>query len=116
MIPESEWVWCGYAGHFIAAQYCRLHLHTRVGDWRVSTVGDYHPPHRENEREMIGCDRYFETFVFPVSGHGEHGEGVVADWGERYSRGYDEAVEAEIGHMQICRLAADPEVDWETVE
>jgi hypothetical protein len=120
-IPESEWVWCGYPGHMIASDSCLLHLHTRVGDYRVSTVGDYHPSDlhdprggRTKEAQNIGVGRKYETFVFRVSGDGEHGEGEVDDWGEIDAEGYNEAVDAERGHMAMCRkyaaIAADPEV------
>ena len=39
-VPESEWVWCGYAGHLIVAAQCRLHLHTRIGDYRIILQDD----------------------------------------------------------------------------
>ncbi|GIV03687.1 MAG: hypothetical protein KatS3mg015_2517 [Fimbriimonadales bacterium] len=107
-IPESEWVWCGYPGHFSASDSCRLHLNTRVGDYRISTVGDYRPPHalEEEEPQEIGLWRKYETCVFRVSGHGEHGEGVVEDWREIELRGYNDAVAAEEGHMELCRKYA----------
>lgn len=131
-IPASKWVWCGYPGHFVAAASCRLHLHTRVGDYRISTVGDYRPDKvfeqgRLRDRtsgdgaEEIGANRKYETFVFRVTGHGEHGEGEVSEWSEIWSDGYNEAVDAEQGHLAMCllfsRVAAGlaPEPSWETV-
>lgn len=42
-IPVSAWVWYGNAGHFIYSSHCRFHLTTRVGDFMVSTVGEYVP-------------------------------------------------------------------------
>lgn len=39
----SEWNWFGHAGHFICGQSCRFHLCTQVGDFLVSTVGEYWP-------------------------------------------------------------------------
>lgn len=104
-IPESEWVWCGYAGHFVGQFDCRLRMHTRVGNFRVSTVGDYHPG-GQREREPIGARRYFETFVFPVEGHGDHGEGVVVDWTEQDSRAWETEHDAERGHIEVCRQYA----------
>jgi hypothetical protein len=72
-IPESKWKWFGMAGHFICADHCLHHLATRIGNFLISTVGDYRP--RRNgeqlgEREKIGCDRFFETMVFKI-GKGE---------------------------------------------
>lgn len=112
-IPESEWIWCGYAGHFICSEACHMHLHTRVGDYRISTVGDYHPPDFADPRcaptkkmKDIGYGRKFETFVFRVSGEGLHGEGKVSEWSEIDAEGYNEMVDAERGHMAMCRKYA----------
>lgn len=104
-VPESEWVWCGYAGHFIGSRSCLLHLHTRVGNYRISTVGDYHPSGVADPKD-IGAGRKYETFVFHVQGEGSHGEGSVVDWGEIDSEGYNDAESAERGHMEMCRKYA----------
>lgn len=97
------WIWCGYAGHFIGASNCRMHLHTRVGDYRISTVGDYRPPHHQGEEpEEIGWGRTYETFVFRVVGFGQHGEGEMADASEIDSEGYTDGLDAERGHMAMC--------------
>jgi hypothetical protein len=131
-LPESEWVWCGYAGHFIAASSCRMHLHTRVGNYRISTVGDYrselvwdratrtHRPRQPDDPpDDIGSGRKYETFVFRVSGHGEHGEGTVDEWSEIWTEAYNEPTDAEMGHMDVCRRFArvaaglEPEPSWE---
>ena len=55
MIPVSDWIWFGTPGHFICANYCRFHLCTRVGDYLVSTVGEYVPP--EPVREIFARTR-----------------------------------------------------------
>lgn len=44
LVPQGDWRWYGTAGHFICASWCRFHLLTRVGDFIVSTVGEYVPP------------------------------------------------------------------------
>lgn len=48
-VPVSKWKWFGNAGHLIVAQSCRFHLCTHIGDYMVSTVGEYWPerPTRE---------------------------------------------------------------------
>lgn len=99
------WVWCGYAGHFVGARNCRFHMHTRVGKYRISTVGDYHPPHKPgDEMETIGAgpDSFFETFVFEVEGMGTHGEGEITGWGEIDGERYATAEAACRGHMAYC--------------
>jgi hypothetical protein len=102
VIAAEDWIWCGYAGHFIGAASCRFHLTTRVGDVRVSTVGDYHPPHHEgpDPKPIGGGGRTYETFVFRVEGPGD---GTVADWGEVDSDAYIDSEMAEAGHMAMCR-------------
>jgi len=50
---------CGEQHHFIGK--CEFHLATFVDDILVSTVGAYP---RDDEFEMIGVDRYYETMVF----------------------------------------------------
>lgn len=92
MIPKDEWEWFGNAGHFICGFWCRFHLCTKIGDFLVSTVGEYVPMEgvreiqaeirglqlegkrgsearlwsylKENGYEEIGCDRLYETMVF----------------------------------------------------
>jgi len=118
-LSQSKWVWCGYAGHFVAASSCRMHLHTRVGDYRISTVGDYRPDGNGSPAEEIGAGRKYETFVFRVTGEGEHGEGEVTEWSEIWTDAYNEPTDAERGHMEMCRLFArvavglEPEPSWE---
>lgn len=91
-IPQSEWRWFGKAAHLIVGNDCRFHLATLVGDFMVSTVGEYIPdaPVREilaESRgivlegkgdyrraswmkqagvEQIGFNRTYETMVFRV--------------------------------------------------
>lgn len=104
--PKVEWF--GQAGHFIAANHCRFHLHTHVGGWCVSTVGDYHPPYRFDRAtrslrpardtdgvEEIGPDRTFETMVFKVLPDGE-----TAD-GELDFRAYNDRDSANAGHAAL---------------
>jgi hypothetical protein len=42
-IPESQWKWFGNAGHLIIASWCRFHLCTQIGEYMISTVGEYWP-------------------------------------------------------------------------
>jgi hypothetical protein len=42
-INESDWKWFGNAGHFICAASCRFHLCTQIGEYLISTVGEYWP-------------------------------------------------------------------------
>jgi hypothetical protein len=48
-IPKSEWKWFGNAGHLIVSRWCRFHLCTLIGDYVVSTVGEYWPERQVRE-------------------------------------------------------------------
>ena len=56
----------GCPGHFIDVSSCHFRRHTQVGNFRVSTVGDYYPG-RSEKRETVGLNRFFETMVFKTS-------------------------------------------------
>lgn len=55
-IPREQWRWFGHAGHLIVAQWCRFHLTTQVGDYLVSTVGEYWPDRAVRERYAAAED------------------------------------------------------------
>lgn len=63
VIPKSKWEWFGYAGHFICGNECRFRLCTKVGDYLISTVGDYW---FQDQRRTIGAGplSFYETYVF----------------------------------------------------
>jgi hypothetical protein len=104
MIPESEWVWQGHAGHLVVASQCRFHLATRVGDVLISTAGDYYPA-AGKERDRLGCgpEDFFETMVFRARGTQDCGCAAVEDFREVDQRRYATAREAQAGHMALCR-------------
>ena len=95
----------GCPGHFIAARSCYWRRHTQVGNYRVSSVGDYRPDHRTGIRETIGAgpNAYFETMVFRTQGVQEPGnEGCGCRFVDDYSaldcERYATAGEAQAGH------------------
>ena len=137
----ANWKWFGQAGHLIVSQWCRFHLCTQVGDYLVSTVGEYVPD--ETSREIhcnvrgitlegrgdarladymnkvgfqeIGFGRTYETMVFragePCSAP-ECACGLPAiDGSDLYAAGYTNAKEATEGHMKACRLVASGEIE-----
>lgn len=54
MIPANEWLWFGEPGHLAVARKCLYHMHTHIGHYCVSTVGDYRPNQKSNDAETIG--------------------------------------------------------------
>ena len=66
-VTRGDWVWMPHAAHFIGGGQCQFVLATYVGDFIVSTVGQYRPGaplHGCDEDVEIGLDRLFETMVF----------------------------------------------------
>jgi hypothetical protein len=72
IVPIQQWRWMGQAGHFCAARHCRFHLHTHIGRFCVSTVGEYFPGDGE-KMEPLSSDpaNFYETAVFRLRLNGE---------------------------------------------
>ena len=84
-------------------------MNTRVGNVRVSTVGDWHPKGEGSKRQSIGWGRDFETYVFRVV-DGDGPEGDVADYSEIDSEGCNDSREAEAQHYAMCEKWATAEM------
>ena len=125
MIPAEEWVWDGHAAHLIVGPRCQFHLATRVGDYQISTVGEYMPERaRETdgarlggkeyaEFKSIGLGRLFETFVFHCSGDGF---GRPEEFLEVDSLSANDHDTATRNHMDLCRKwAVLPQPEWRPV-
>jgi len=106
---NETWRWCGHAHHFIGSNRCRYHLATWVGDYLVSTVGDYHPD-GETEPMSLGLEPglFFETMVFPAHlvedlGRDDNCHGYkVSSWSEVDRWHYQSAEAANEGHLRAC--------------
>lgn len=138
MITIESWEWFGNAGHFICGSDCRFHLCTLVGEYLISTVGQYWPDEgvreilaksrgimlsgRGDERrndymkkigyEQIGFNRLFETMVFKA---GKRCADPDCNCGlpeiassELDFEGYNTAGDAASGHVRMCHKWADP--------
>lgn len=107
-IPENKWKWFGSAGHLCVSEYCRFHLATQIGQYLVSTVGDYYPHGKQSEKpETVGCGRTFETMVFKIDGPCECGCGmpkIIPE--ELVCDGYNDRASANKGHDFICHKVA----------
>ena len=99
-VPASEWQWLGMPGHLIVSSRCCFHLHTIIGDYRVSTIGCYHPKGcGEGKIEAIGADHLYETMVFSAD---------LEDFTGKDFDGYQTEDEANGGHQRMCeRYAQD---------
>ena len=65
MISHDKWQWFGQAGHFCAADQCRYHLHTHVGKYCISTIGEYFVRSDDKKPTPFGTSTYlYETMVF----------------------------------------------------
>lgn len=108
-IPQSKWQRLGVASHFIRGNECRFHMATIIGGHLVSTVGAYQAPGgyaREGDKDgnsEIGFGRTFETMVFRTQGMQECGCHPAINPSELDFDGYKTAVDAQAGHMAMCR-------------
>lgn len=106
MIPESEWIWYGFAGHFCCSYQCRYHLCTRIGNYLVSTIGAYFPD-AYLPMERIGPDPgdLYETIVFTCNGEDADGNPIQGSRESAATRSTTSS-EARGIHREACRHMA----------
>ena len=97
-MTASEWTWFGYPGHFILADRCRFHMHTHVGDFCVSTVGDLRDRRDSEKQDEVGFGRLFETKVFRLGA-----DGKPISYLELEMEPYNNRDAAQSGHVALCR-------------
>lgn len=131
-MTKDKWVWMPHAGHLCVGNWCRFKLNTYVGNYIVSTVGEYFPdaPVREilaesrkiqlegigDDRandfrrkigyEEIGSGRLYETMVFQARKSGNIGRACCPYEPTSFENidfeGYNTPEEALKGHMKLC--------------
>lgn len=93
--------WLGEPGHFVCASHCRWRLHTHVGQWCISSVGE-HYVRGATEMEIMGSlvgyaegepRMFYETMVTRLD---EKGEQL---WPEEDGSRYHSRAEAAEGHQ-----------------
>jgi hypothetical protein len=96
-VSRETWQWFGQAGHFVAADRCRFHLHTHVGPFCVSTVGAFFVHDDDRGPTAIGApDRTYETMVFRLDKDGE------TDGSDIDMSPYNDLDAANAGHIAMC--------------
>lgn len=105
-VPPSDWKWFGMAAHYICAADCLFHMATQVGEYIVSSVGDLRLREADGsrgKRQAIGCDRYYETFVFKAGPLCTCGCGMPdIDGNEIDCAPADDPMTARENHMAMC--------------
>jgi hypothetical protein len=118
-----------HAGHLIVGRDCRFHLNTCVGDFIVSTLGEWEPDSQVYEVlaqsrgillrgrgdarradymqklgfQEIGSGRLYETMVFRAKASGDLCcPWVMVDGEDLDFHGYNDAGEARLGHLAMC--------------
>ena len=94
---EAGWKWYGTAGHFISAMYCHFHLHTHLGPYCVSTIGEYFPPVKA---EALGVMRVYETAVFDTRFDAGRWEPLDVNRSVNRQAAHD-------NHLALCRKYAE---------
>lgn len=103
-MSKADWIWMGHGGHFIGGNECRFRLNTKVGNYIVSTVGEYYPMSNADKPYSIGYNRTFETMVFKAV----KGDAPCCPFEADVSAGVLEMVpyntpgDAQEGHMLMC--------------
>jgi hypothetical protein len=134
-MKKEDWVWMPHPGHFICARDCKFFLHTYVGKYVVSTVGELLPDLSTcesyarmegikldgtdvNQRKSdfidkhgfvtVGHKRTYETMVFLAEEHpGECCPWRASSGNNVDFKGYNDPAEAAKGHMELCLKYAD---------
>lgn len=105
---REEWYWCGFATHFEGNARCSFHLATVLpSGWLVSTLGNYLPKDAENIEPLGSDGRLYETMVFGCEGLEPSGNPIQTSLGENEMRGYQNSIEAERGHYELCEKYAE---------
>lgn len=108
MVPISKRKWYGSAGHFVCRERCLFHLHTHVGNWCISTIGEFYErwnptgpqPPMMHLGSGIGKRMYYETMVYAI-----HPHDVIAGIETEAIR-YRTLQEADTGHTKMCKKYA----------
>jgi len=79
-------------------------MHTKVGKYIISTVGEYYPIDSD-EMEEIGLERFYETYVFHAKPDAYHecGCAVIEDYGHLDSMDANDASTAQKNHMKMIK-------------
>lgn len=108
MIKQSEWKWFGTPLHFICSHDCRFHLGTQVGEYVISTVGEYRPKDsKQMETLGYGDKRFYETMVFKADGKHEGCDCPDIEPSEIEVEYYQEHGQADKGHVALCLKYAE---------
>lgn len=98
----SKWKWYGYPCHFVGGKNCIYHLATKVGEFLISTIGDYYI--EDNRQTLRSWEKsFYETCIFVCSGEDKNGNPIIEDWTEIDGRSYETSVEAENEHYEFCK-------------
>lgn len=93
-----------HPGHYICSSRCQFRRHTHVGDYCVSTVGEF-TMGDDSKYEDIGAGRKYETMVFRISWlYGYSCCPNCPGGGEELKvRGYNDPDAAQAGHNEIVK-------------
>lgn len=93
----TAWKWFGQPGHFCGAFNCHWHLHTHVGKFCVSSVGEWVTKTGDRPKSFSsGKEDFYEAMVFPIV----KGESTFVELEREFSQDRDQAVAA---HLRLCR-------------
>jgi len=106
---SSAWKHYGNAGHLCVANLCRFHLCTEVGEYLVSTVGEYYRDQNNKNMTALGFGKqFYETEVFKWYGRCACGCGLPEiDPSMLEQKRYETPLDANLGHVAMCEKYDD---------
>jgi hypothetical protein len=76
---------------------------TKIGKFIISTVGEYYPNGPQTKMEIVGLDRFYETFVFEFNNWCECGcKTPEIDPAELDSLAANTREDARRNHIELC--------------
>lgn len=109
--PMDTWTWHGLPGHLCVSDKCIFRLHTKVGPYKISTVGAYYPVEGAKRMTPIGCGRDYETYIFVGDSLSEiDGSGINLKEDANDDPCKADELAAKM-HMEFCKKYASGEFD-----
>ncbi len=104
--PMDTWTWHGLPGHLCVSYKCVFRLHTKIGKYKISTIGGYYPEQGLKRMVEVGLGRDYETYVFIGDGLGEIDSSGISLKDDASDDPYKADELAEKMHMEFCKKYA----------
>lgn len=105
-MKRADWIWMPHAAQWCIGDHCRFHLATWVGNYIVSTVGEWLSDSEDMKFKDIAHNAKYESMVFPSTLQTDPESKCCpytsASWMEIDVDRYNDPIKATKGHMRLC--------------